>query len=431
MTQAQIDSPRSPDCHAAEARPPLPPGPYLVLGLGRAGQAAVKALVARFGADSIRTFDEAPAERLRHVRAALTADGVASSRTAAGLLDGIGAIVKSPGVDLANPLLEEARQRGIVILDELELGWRLSTAPVIAVTGTNGKSTTSALIVAALEAGDASPLLCGNSHHGPPMSAVALEHEGWLVAEVSSFQAEGCPAFLPAAAVFTNLTRDHLHRHGSMATDAAAKRRLFVRGDRAVPLAVLIIDDAFGRRLAREVAERGGRAVTYGTDRRAEYRIDDCGWSLRDGVVMLDTPGGALRLTTPLPGRQRRQRVAALALAMRFTCRERRRRSAGERERQIEDQRRRPDDFATTRRRPARHVVARRAGCSGRQLVQAPAAPGSNSASSTRQACSTPSTQPGARSGSTRRHGLLGHQLDERVVSCGETLLCCTGGSLG
>src|SRR5262249_58911585 len=108
------------------------------------------------------------------------------------------------------------------------------------------------------------PVVAGNvdADRGSPMSAVS-EHDGWVVAEVSSYQAEGCPEFLPTAAVLTNLTEDHLRRHGSMGAYAAAKRRIFVRGDRCVELAVLNSDDAFGAQLVAEIRERGGRALTH------------------------------------------------------------------------------------------------------------------------------------------------------------------------
>jgi UDP-N-acetylmuramoylalanine--D-glutamate ligase len=301
---------------ANPARPGVPRGPYLVVGLGRAGRAAVEALAARFGAASVRAWDDASADRMRPVRASLRASGIKLTSDAMASLTGVGAVVKSPGVALDHPLLSQARRRGIPILDELELGWRLAPRPVVAVTGTNGKSTTAALVAAALDAAGRDPIVCGNSLYGPALSAVPAEHDGWLVAEVSSYQAEGCPEFLPSAAVFTNLTRDHLHRHGSMAAYGSAKRRLFVRGQRAVPLAVLNGDDAFGRRLAEEVGDRGGRTATYGCARQADYRIRGATWSVRGGMIHLDTPIGRIRMETRLPGAHNAANMAAaIALA--------------------------------------------------------------------------------------------------------------------
>ena len=143
------------------------------------------------------------------------------------------------------------------------------------------------------------------------MTAIPPEHDGWVVAEVSSYQAAGCPEFLPSAAILTNLSNAHLGRHGSMAGYAAAKRRLFVRGDRAVSLAALNADDEFGWRLAAEVSERGGRTVTYGFAPDADVRIRSCRSSLRTGTVEIDVFGDRVEFETRLPGAHNAANVAA------------------------------------------------------------------------------------------------------------------------
>jgi UDP-N-acetylmuramyl tripeptide synthase len=143
------------------------------------------------------------------------------------------------------------------------------------------------------------------------MSAIPPEHDGWIVAEVSSYQAEASPEFLPSAAVFTNLTRAHLGRHGSMASYGDAKRGLFVRGDRAVSLAAINVDDAFGRRLAREVSERGGRALTYGFAAEADYRLRGSSSWLRGGLVEIEAFGESVAVETRLPGTHNAANVAA------------------------------------------------------------------------------------------------------------------------
>jgi UDP-N-acetylmuramoyl-L-alanyl-D-glutamate--2,6-diaminopimelate ligase len=299
-------------------RPPVPAGPYLVVGLGRAGRAAIEALTARCGAESIGAWDDSPSDAARSLRASLAARGVRFEAGIAASLRDVNAVVKSPGVYPSHPVLRAARERGVPVLDELELGWRLSSRPVVAVTGTNGKSTTARLVLSALEAAGQKPVLAGNtdSDRGCALSAVpADDDDEWVVAEVSSYQAEGCPEFLPSASVFTNLTRDHIHWHGSMSAYGAAKRRLFVRGDDAVSLAVLNVDDAFGRRLAQEVRDRGGRALTYGADRDAEYRILACASTLRDGRVTIDTPHGSVRTSTRLAGAHNAANVAAALAA--------------------------------------------------------------------------------------------------------------------
>ena len=112
-------------------------------------------------------------------------------------------------------------------MDELELGWRLSSAPTVADRDQRQVDDERADHRRA-EGGEGRPAAVRELTEGPPLSAAA-RHAGWLVVEASSYQTEGCPTFLPSAAVFTNLTRDHLHRHGSIDAYAAAKRRLFVR----------------------------------------------------------------------------------------------------------------------------------------------------------------------------------------------------------
>jgi UDP-N-acetylmuramoylalanine-D-glutamate ligase len=290
-----------------------------VVGLGRAGSAAARALAVREEPAAVRAWDEAfdpiQLERARELRAFgvevdLGGDGL-------GALAGIRSIVKSPGVPPEIPVLAEAARRGLVIIDELDLGWRLVPSPFVAVTGTNGKSTVAGLLVSVLERHRLEPVLAGNTEFGPPLSELALgPPPRSIVGEVSSYQAEYSPALVADGAVFTNLAPEHLNRHGSMAAYAAAKRGLFVRGGDAVPIAAVNVDDELGRRLADEVEERGGRAIRYGRGGDAEYRIVDSRWGLRRSEVEIECPSGPISLSTVLPGAHNALNAAsALALA--------------------------------------------------------------------------------------------------------------------
>ena len=224
-------------------------------------------------------------------------------------------VIKSPGIDSDLPLLRDARARGIEIVDEAELGWRLDSRPMVAVTGTNGKSTVAEISATVLRAAGANPCVAGNRDFGPPLSEVPREHDV-VVGELSSFQLEGCPGLLPEAALFTNLTPHHLKRHGSVERYQGCKRRLFIRGDEAVGLAILNLDDPFGRRLAAETAERGGRAVGYGRAFEADFRIEEIEWTLATGRVGVATPEGRVDLHSRLPGPYNAHNlVAVLALA--------------------------------------------------------------------------------------------------------------------
>jgi UDP-N-acetylmuramoyl-L-alanyl-D-glutamate--2,6-diaminopimelate ligase len=303
---------------AEPARPDIPDGPYLVMGTGNAGRSAVTAVAALSGFSAVLVSDDSMGNEVRSVRRALAKQGIAFTDDPEGALDRVRLVVKSPGIPMDHPVITAAAQRRIPVIDEFELGWRLSSQPIVAVTGTDGKSTTAALVLATLRAAGGRPLMSGNVEgfrHCPAMSAVPRDHQGWVVAEVSSYQAEGSPEFMPSAAVLTNLSGAHLNRHGSMADYAEAKRRLFVRGDRAVSLAVLNADDPFGRRLAEEVVERGGRTLTFGVARDADVRVRRCASSLRRAAVEIEVLDESIQLETRLPGWHNAANVAA-ALAL-------------------------------------------------------------------------------------------------------------------
>ena len=242
----------------------------------------------------------------RGIRIALGGDGLQV------LTRDVACVIKSPGIRHDVPLLEAARRRGLPVIDEFELGWRLSSEPVLAVTGTNGKSTTAALIMEAVAAGTGSqPLLAGNTEFGAPLCAIAAHAEVPIVAEVSSYQLEGCSQFLPEIGVLTNVTAEHLWRHGTIDEYAAVKRRLFLCNDAATPISVLNVDDATGRRLADDVCSRGGCALTYGSSADADYRIVDARWTLDAGEIRLETPSGSALLSTRHPGPHNAANIAA------------------------------------------------------------------------------------------------------------------------
>jgi UDP-N-acetylmuramoyl-L-alanyl-D-glutamate--2,6-diaminopimelate ligase len=303
------------------ARPDRPPGPYLVAGLRRAGLAAARRLVALAGADAVTAWDGRSSDALCATAGVLQREGVRLMLGGDGLrlLEGPAppnCVVKSPGIPPTVPLLVQARRRGIAVIDELELGWRVDGRPVIAVTGTNGKSTVASLAVALLRAAGARPALAGNVHPGPPFTALAPEDGDVVVCEASSFQLEKCPAFLPEVAVFTNLTHEHLDRHLTMRRYGAAKRRMFVRGPACAPVAVVNVDDSFGADLAEEVRDLGGTVLRFGEGGDADYRLAGCRWGASEGWLLAETPCGPVEMRTRLPGRHNAlNALAALALA--------------------------------------------------------------------------------------------------------------------
>jgi UDP-N-acetylmuramoylalanine--D-glutamate ligase len=208
---------------AKEVRPPLPEGPFLVVGLARSGQAAARMLAGR--GEAVRAVDSGHPEGAAGLEAVgvevfLDTDGVAQ-------LEGTRTVVKSPGVPREAPVIAAALERGIEVLGEVELAWRALPNRFVAVTGTNGKTTTVELIGHLFRTAGEPVAVAGNV--GAPLSGLVGQApaEDTIVCECSSFQLEDTLAFAPESAVFLNLAPDHLDRHRDLESYLAAKLRIF------------------------------------------------------------------------------------------------------------------------------------------------------------------------------------------------------------
>jgi UDP-N-acetylmuramoylalanine--D-glutamate ligase len=226
-------------------RPPIPRGPHLVVGLARSGLAAALALRAR-GEQVIGVDAGAPAgtDALRQagVDVRLGEQGVA-------LLDHARAVIKSPGVPAQAPVIAAALERGVPVLGELELAWRMLANQFIAVTGTNGKTTTVELIGHIHREAALPVVVAGNVGRAACSLVGSVSAETTVVCEVSSFQLEDTIAFAPEGAVLLNLTPDHLDRHQSFEAYRQAKLTLFARqgnDDLAVAPLELGVEDLGG-----------------------------------------------------------------------------------------------------------------------------------------------------------------------------------------
>jgi UDP-N-acetylmuramoylalanine--D-glutamate ligase len=221
-------------------RPPLPPGPFLIVGLARSGRAAGLALRARgeevVGSDGGRVDAGAIGE--------LESAGVPVHESTDGLelLDGVRTLVKSPGVPQEAPVVRAARERGVLVLGELELGWRLLPNEVIAITGSNGKTTTTELVGQIHREARIPVAVAGNVGTALTTLAGTLDPAAVVVCEASSFQLEDTVAFAPEAAVLLNLAPDHLDRHGTFAAYRDAKLRVFAHQD---PGAIAVVPAGF------------------------------------------------------------------------------------------------------------------------------------------------------------------------------------------
>ncbi len=221
----------------------------LVVGLARTGLVA-SIFCAAYGAQVTAT-DEKPEAELKETVEKLRAAGVALELGGhrAEIFLNQDLIIVSPGVSAKSPSLELARNRGIPVWSEIELAWRLLRGKLVAITGSNGKTTTTALVAHILQSAKI-PVLVGGNIGTPLLAKVEASSDSTVtVAEVSSFQLELIEAFRPDIGVLLNLTPDHLDRHGSFEEYARAKQRIFENMiDR--DMAILNADDL-------EVARRG------------------------------------------------------------------------------------------------------------------------------------------------------------------------------
>src|SRR5580658_6476959 len=203
----------------------------LVVGLGKSGLAA--ALFLRRRGAQVTVSDVRSAEALAKDIPGLLEEGINVEAGGHGLLTfrRQDLIVVSPGVPLDTPELAQVRAFGLPVIGELELAARFLKGRILAITGSNGKTTTTALVGEILQAAGFKTLVGGNI--GTPVVSLIDQStdETWSVLEVSSFQLESTERFHPSIAVILNITPDHLDRHGSFENYALAKERIFACQD--------------------------------------------------------------------------------------------------------------------------------------------------------------------------------------------------------
>jgi UDP-N-acetylmuramoylalanine--D-glutamate ligase len=258
-----------------QIRPPLPRGPFLIVGLARSGAAAARLLAG--GGETVRGVDSGHPD----AAAGLGAAGVEAFLDTDGLaqLEGTRTVVKSPGVPREAPVIATALERGIEVVGELELAWRALPNRFLAVTGTNGKTTTVELLGHLHRAAGEPVAVAGNV--GTALSGLVggVEPGATVVCECSSFQLEDTSHFAPECAVFLNLAPDHLDRHRDLDAYLAAKLRIFANQGND-DLAVYNADEP-----ALAGVDLGGcaRRVAFCTG-----AAPDCEVALAEGTIFYD-----------------------------------------------------------------------------------------------------------------------------------------------
>lgn len=298
-----------------------------VLGLGRSGLATAHAL--RAGGAQVIAWDDNPDARTTAEDAGFTT----ADLTKQGAFQNIAALITSPGIPHlypnAHPAITNALQSGVPLDNDIGLFFRSFATPdwddfdampkIVAITGSNGKSTTSALLHHILISSGKPAQLAGNIGRG--VLDLDEAHDGEvIVLELSSYQTELARALTPDIAVFTNLSPDHLDRHGGMGGYFAAKRRLFAEGgpDRAV----IGVDEAEGHYLAGQLSEGAGddRVIRVSTT----SKLPGFGWTVtaRKGFLSEWRHGKQvgsidLRPIAGLPGAHNHQNACAAYAAAR------------------------------------------------------------------------------------------------------------------
>ena len=265
-------------------------GHVLILGLGRSGTAVARYLAEKRDAGAplvLTAVDEADELRVGPVAEGLRALGITVATGTAEVPPGAyDLVVASPGIAPDNRLMASARALGVPEISEIELAWRESRSPWVAVTGTNGKTTVTALVGHLLAEGGVPAETVGNIGTA---AVTVTPHTGpatVIVAEVSSFQLALTDRFCPAVAVLLNITPDHVDWHGSLEAYASDKARVFANQG-PTDVAVIDVDDDGSRPWAQTVAARGVRVCQV-----SRQGLPDGGAGLVDGVLTLDLSAG-------------------------------------------------------------------------------------------------------------------------------------------
>jgi UDP-N-acetylmuramoylalanine--D-glutamate ligase len=285
-----------------------------IIGMARTGLAAAEAL--RGLGANVTLYDRKPAVELEQALAHASKLGVtAIAGVGEPALDGVDLVIPSPGVPKEAPVFEEARRLGAAVLSEIELAYRLSPAPIVAVTGTNGKTTTTVMIGKMLLADGQDTFIAGNVVAGDirlPLVTAAVRATGQsvIVAEISTFQLEWIETFRPSIGALLNISQDHGDRHTSFDEYADLKASLF-RHQRPDDCAIVNADNPIVMERTRSM---NSRLLPFSRTTEPEE-----GAFVRGGDLVVRLAGEEWRICSktdiPIPGEHNVENALAASLA--------------------------------------------------------------------------------------------------------------------
>lgn len=255
----------------------------LVLGAGASGIGASWVL-AQLGAHVVLN-DYKPVALPQRDEERLVAAGVTiiTGHQDESLLDGVDVIVISPGISLDIPIVKAAKKRRIDVISEVEVAYEVSKSPIVAVTGTNGKTTTTTLLTRVLEKTGQPVKVGGNIGDSLSEVAYSMPAGGYLVAELSSYQLETVKHFRPLGAIVLNITPDHLARHKTMEKYIAAKERIF-ENQISSDFLVLNVDDPVVANMAERASSHILEISQQKPVKNGAYYADGCCYAVSDGT---------------------------------------------------------------------------------------------------------------------------------------------------
>src|SRR5206468_1500110 len=250
----------------------------LVIGLGVAGASAARRLAQRGW--EVTVVEDRPSDASRSRAQGLPVTVVEAPEDVATYVDATDVVVPSPGVPIGHVAIQRALLTGRTVWTEFELASRWSSVPMVAITGTDGKTTVTTLVESMLRASGLRTVAAGNTD--VPLVDAIEDDLDVIVVEASSFRLEFTETFRPVVAVWLNLAEDHLDWHPSMEAYAAAKARIWA-AQRPDDVAVANAEDPI---VMAHAASAPSKVVTFGL-RTGDWRVDDGVLRMPDGRALL------------------------------------------------------------------------------------------------------------------------------------------------